>query len=247
MKDAWIRPLEEYKGLLTRCAPGGHEAAVHLLLKHDVPRGPVLDLASGSGALAARLRDAGFGDIQCVDLDTGKFACPGMVPLSLDLNTSFADALDRRYAVVTATEIVEHLESPRNFLRNIRWVLLDDGYLLISTPNVATWKGRLKFLLTGELRYFDAEQYRVNHHISPITDTQMRLMLAETGFDLVEKITVGDFSGPLRRALLRPLDLLFRVLLRGDVCGEVNMYLARRAAAERPSTPADWTGAAGAG
>lgn len=241
MKHMWIRPLERYRDLVNRCAPGGHEAAVRMLLKHGVPRGPVLDLASGSGALAARLRDAGFGDIQCVELDTGKFGCPGLTPLALDLNADFADRLQRRYAVATATEIVEHLDSPRQFLRNIRRVLLDEGYLLISTPNVATWKGRLKFLFTGDLRYFDEPQYRVNHHISPITDTQMRLMLRETGFDLVEKTTVGDFSGPLRRALLRPLDVLFRLLMRGDVCGEVNMYLARRAESERRTLPTDWT------
>jgi SAM-dependent methyltransferase len=224
-----------------RCAPGTHEAAMELLLRHAVARSGVLDLASGSGAFVARLRDQGFADLHAVELDEKKFQCDGIKPRAVDLNGEFAAQFDRKFTLVSAIEIVEHLDSPRRFLRQIRQLLTDDGHLLISTPNFADVIGRMKFLLTGELRYFDEGQYRYNHHISPITDTQMRLMLHEVGFDLVESVTAGDFGGGARGLLLKMARRIAAVMMRGVRNGEVHIYLAKRASQERNVKPTDWT------
>lgn len=229
-----------YKGLAMRCAPGVHEAGVEIMVRHGVPRVGVLDLAAGSGAFVARLRDAGFTDLHAVELDRKKFECEGIVPRAVDLNGAFAGEFDRTFGVVSAIEIVEHLENPRGFLRQIRQLLAEGGYVLISTPNVANAIGRVKFLVTGELRYFDEGQYRYNHHISPITDTQMRLMLHEVGFDLVERVTVGSFDRGIRGMVMKMARAVGKIVMRGVREGEVNMYLARKGEGERRGRPTDW-------
>ena len=61
---------------------------------------------------------------------------------------------------MTATEVIEHLDSPRDFLKQIHAILDDDGWLAISLPNVASWQGRIKFLLKGELWGFGERNYR---------------------------------------------------------------------------------------
>ena len=113
-----------------------------------------LDLASGSGAFLAQLRDGGFTDLDAVELDEKAFGFPGIKPRHLDLNGDFASQIERRYGLITALEILEHLDSPRHFLREIHKLLEPEGYLLLSTPNIANWAGRLRFFLAGSTGNF---------------------------------------------------------------------------------------------
>lgn len=226
--NLWRIPKSKYKGLEARCAPGLHEAAAKQLLHNNVPRFGVLDLASGTGAFLARLRDNGFDDLHSIELDTKRFEIENITPCALDLNSDFASQMDRRFNVVTAIEIIEHLDNPRHLLRQVRLLLEDQGYLLVSTPNISHWLGRIKFALTGDLRPFEANQYYLMRHITPMTDVQMRLMLKEIGFDLVNVVRAGSFAGPLRRAVLLPAASLFRLLFGKKVLGVVTIYLARK-------------------
>jgi 2-polyprenyl-3-methyl-5-hydroxy-6-metoxy-1,4-benzoquinol methylase len=222
--------LQKYKHLYMLCAPGTHEAAAGLLLKHTGPRAGVLDLAAGTGALLLRLKDAGFSDLHATELDPAKFGpVEGVTPRVVDLNTDFAAPLGRRFGVVLAIEIIEHLESPRHFLSQVRELMEDDGLLLLSTPNVADWIGRLKFLFTGELRYFTEWHYRRNGHISPLTDTQLRLLLKETGFGVIDATTAGSFFGPAKRVMTAPLRWMFHLIGGRRTSGDVNVYLLAKA------------------
>jgi 2-polyprenyl-3-methyl-5-hydroxy-6-metoxy-1,4-benzoquinol methylase len=211
-----------------RCSPGTHEAALSLLQRHGASQKSVLDLAAGSGAFLARLLDNGFTDLHAVELNVGKFLLDDVRPLSLDLNTDFAQRFSSRFQLITAIEIIEHLDSPRHFLRQVHQLLPDGGLLLLSTPNVAHWVGRLRFLLSGELRMFDEVPQRTIRHISPIIDSQMRLMLRETGFSVVESLAAGEAYGPLKRLVTMPIALPFRLLGGPSVRGDVLLYLARR-------------------
>ena len=193
------RARETYAGLLMHCAPGTHEAALTLLGRGGAPWQGVLDLGAGTGAFLARLRDAGYTDLEAVDRNPARFQLDGVHCASLDLNAEFAGQLSRSFDLVTALEIIEHLDSPRAFLRQVHSLLTSEGMLLLSTPNVAHWAGRRKFLLTGDLRMFEGGLYHRMRHISPVTETQMRLMLAEVGFAVVGSATAGEFRGPLKR------------------------------------------------
>jgi SAM-dependent methyltransferase len=230
---AWSVGLQKYKQLYMLCAPGTHEAAAGLLLKHAGPKAGVLDLAAGTGALLLRLKDAGFTDLHATELDPAKFGpVEGVTPRVVDLNADFAASFGRRFAVVLAIEIVEHLESPRHFLSQARDLMEDDGLLLLSTPNVADWIGRLKFLWTGELRYFTEWHYRRNGHISPLTDTQLRMLLMETGFRVLDATTAGSFFGPAKRIATAPLRWMFRLIGGRRTSGDVNVYLIAKAPIE---------------
>ena len=235
----WRKPLGTYDGLIMRCAPGTHEAAAEMLLRHVTNRLPVLDLASGSGAMLARLRDSGFKDLDAVEIDREAFKFPGIEPRHVDLNGEFSKAIERRYGLVTAIEILEHLDSPRHFLREIHALLEPGGHLLLSTPNVANWTGRLRFLLKGEHRQFQEHDYRYQRHISPTTDVQMRLMLPEIGFRLVDSVVTGTFFGPLKRAMLSPVIGLARMAWGAMGDRDVRVYLAERVEPDRSSSGAN--------
>jgi len=235
----WRKELGSYDGLIMRCAPGTHEAAVAMLVKHVSVRPAVLDLASGSGSLLARLRDNGFTDLDAVEIERQAFKFPNLEPRHVDLNGEFSKLIDRRYGLITAIEILEHLDSPRHFLREIHELLQPGGHLLLSTPNIANWTGRLRFLLSGEQRQFREHDYRYQRHISPTTDVQMRLMLAEAGFRLVDSVVAGSFFGPVKRAVLAPVISLARLAWGAMGDRDVRIYLAERVEPDRSSPGAN--------
>lgn len=214
-----------------RCAPGTHEAAMKLVAAHVPKDARVLDLASGTGAFLARLRDNGYGNLSAVELNVEGFSVDGVTPQAIDLNLSFADELPHDFGLVTAIEIIEHLDCPRQFLRNVRAILSDGGHLLLTTPNVAHWLGRVRFLLSGELRQFQRRDYDHQRHISPITDIQLRLIFEEIGFDVIARRTAGTFFGPIKRAIFWPFERI--------AGGDVQIYLVRKTAGSTASAGRD--------
>ena len=76
MSGLWWRDGGHYKGQRVHGSPGTQEAAVALLLSHDPPRSSVLDIASGSGVMLLRLKEAGFGDVHAIARTPGKTSGP---------------------------------------------------------------------------------------------------------------------------------------------------------------------------
>jgi SAM-dependent methyltransferase len=199
-----------------------------MILRHVGPCAGVLDLGTYAGALLSRLQDAGFTDLHGSDLDTTEFSVDRAAFTRLDLNEDFSRHFTRRFSLITATDVIEHVDSPRNFLQQTRMLLEDDGQLAISLPNVAFWEGRAKFLLKGELWGFGDKNYRLQRHISPITFEQMTLMMQEIGLEVVECGAVGSFARPLRWVVTAPLWIPMRILGGKSTLGESALFLAKK-------------------
>jgi SAM-dependent methyltransferase len=229
MNNLWRLPPDEYKGLPIRCAPNTHAVALSLLTDHTSVRERVLDLAAGSGAWLARLNDAGFDLFTAVELDTKRFEFIQVTPLPLDLNRDFSQKLDSsNFNLITALEIIEHLDCPRNFLKTIHQLLAKDGYLLVTTPNIGHWSGRLRFLASAEHRYFKESDYYEQRHITAITDLHMKLMFREIGYELVAYQTSGSFFGLFKKILLLPMSFFFKAFLGSHTDGDCCIYLVKK-------------------
>lgn len=214
MNNLWRLPPDEYKGLPIRCAPNTHAVALSLLTTNTSVRERVLDLAAGSGAWLARLNDVGFKQV---------------TPLPLDLNSDFSQKLDSSdFNLITALEIIEHLDCPRNFLKTIHQLLANDGYLLVTTPNIGHWSGRLRFLASAEHRYFKESDYYQQRHITAITDLHMKLMFREIGYELVAYQTGGSFFGLFKRILVLPMSFFFKAVLGSHTDGDCCIYLVKK-------------------
>ncbi len=223
------KPLEAYKGLLCGCAPGTHAALVAMIGRRVTQRAGVLDIGAHAGALLHRLRDAGFTDLTGADLDTTRFALPDAAFLRLELNQPFSRQFDRQFRLITCTDVIEHLDSPRNFLVEARALLHDDGYLALSFPNVAFWEGRCKFLLKGELWGFGARNYRVQRHISPMTAELTHMLAREVGYEVVEAGTGGSFATAARSLATFPIWGPLRVFGGPTTLGESSLFLLKKA------------------
>jgi len=146
---------------------GLHEfVAQRVLARYARPGIHAVDLGSGPGAMAARLLGLGC-DVLAVDHDDAGFE--GGVPHRLvDFNQpNFAAAVgEHNFDLVTAIEVIEHVESPIGFLRNIGRLLTPHGVAVLTTPNVDSLPARVKFLFAGKIRTMDERGEPT--HISPI-------------------------------------------------------------------------------
>jgi hypothetical protein len=124
--------------------------------------------------------------------------------------------------------VIEHLDSPRLFLKEAYKLLDENGWLAISLPNVASWQGRIKFLLKGELWGFGEKNYRLQRHISPITGEQMAMMMREIGFEIVEMGSAGSFSTPLMNVITSPIWAASKLLGGISPLGECAIFLAKK-------------------
>src|SRR3712207_3170102 len=145
-----------------------------------------VDIGAGSGALATRLAELGS-DVLAVERDLARFsATVPVVAMDLDDREMPQELVGRRFDLVTAVEVIEHVENPIAFLRLVASFLRTDGTAVITTPNVDNILARAKFLARGEIRMMDAAGDPT--HISPIfLDLMIRQYLPRSGLELVAR------------------------------------------------------------
>lgn len=190
---------------------GLHEfVSQRVLARYARPGIRAVDLGSGPGAMAARLEPFGC-DVLAVDRDARGFE--GGVPhLSVDFNQpDFASQIgEGLFDLVTAIEVIEHVENPICFLRNVGRLLAPGGIAALTTPNVDSLPARVKFLLSGKIRTMDERSEPT--HISPIFfDLFQRQLLPLASAELRDHLLFPPDGYQLTR---RPLAWLFRIVSR---------------------------------
>jgi 2-polyprenyl-3-methyl-5-hydroxy-6-metoxy-1,4-benzoquinol methylase len=195
-------------GIHTTTNKGLHEfVAERVLARYAHPGIRAADLGSGPGAMAARV--ASFGcDVLAVDRSAEGFEA-GLPHFALDFDQNdFASQLGpASFDLITAIEVIEHVESPIGFLRNIRRLLSPGGVALITTPNVDSLPARAKFLLTGKIRTMD--EFSEPTHISPIFwDLLNRQFLTRAGLRVREHFLFPPKGYQLSR---KPIAWMFRI------------------------------------
>jgi 2-polyprenyl-3-methyl-5-hydroxy-6-metoxy-1,4-benzoquinol methylase len=113
--------------------------------------------------------------------------------------------------VVAAFEVIEHLFSPRDFVRACAAVVAPGGLLVLSCPNV---KGFDLMQLKERSDTVDVEHLNYFHPVS------LRRLVSESGFEVLQILTPGMLDAELvrKKALageysLKPSAFLRRVLL----------------------------------
>jgi 2-polyprenyl-3-methyl-5-hydroxy-6-metoxy-1,4-benzoquinol methylase len=214
-------------GRLVRALDGTHELVAETALRYVSSGARALDLGAGSGALAERLQAAGF-RVTAADI-TNYFELTTEF-VKLDLNDpGFERTLSSEFELITAVEVIEHLENPTAFLRSICRLLKPSGVAILTTPNVENVPARLKFLLRGDVRAMDKN---APEHVTPIhLDLFFRQIVPRSGLTLVDHFVHPENDFPLTgRRYLVPFLRIFVPFLKGPaLTGDCHFLVLKRA------------------
>lgn len=186
----------------------------------------IVDLAAGQGAFSKRLIDNGFSNVKSVDLTDEYWKIPTQPLTIIDLTKNFSNELGNDFDIIIALEIIEHIENPYHFLRQIHKSLKKGGMLFLSTPNVESTASRLIHLYNGRLRYF-SEKETDNHHITPIYGWYLENAFRKIGYSIMKKCFTTNstlISNSFKSKLIEPLISLFNLAIKGDKLGENRIY-----------------------
>jgi SAM-dependent methyltransferase len=211
---------------LERAYADSHQVA--LRLASDELPGRALDLGAGQGAISQALKDRGF-EVTATDVNTAQFRAAAVPCLKFDLNERLPFP-DGSFDLVMAIEILEHLESPRAFLREIFRLVKPGGLAVVTTPNITSLPSRVLFLATGWFDLFVPTRKRLEDpldagadgHITPLPAWLLRYDLRQTGFKIERTGYSMAYVPGVPRAVLR--------FFRGPLSGRVGLYAVRRPA-----------------
>jgi 2-polyprenyl-3-methyl-5-hydroxy-6-metoxy-1,4-benzoquinol methylase len=165
------------------------------------PRGALLDIAAGAGYTSHVLNKMGF-DVTATEINTAQFIAEGVTVQPVDLNQGLPYS-DAAFPNVLALEIIEHLEAPSRFVREVARVLAPGGTAVISTPNITTIGSKVRFMFKNEFNLFydvpkrlkDPLDERAAGHISPMPLWLLRYFIEEAGLSVVRTHYTRELMG----------------------------------------------------
>jgi 2-polyprenyl-3-methyl-5-hydroxy-6-metoxy-1,4-benzoquinol methylase len=188
---------------------------------------PILDIGCGTGAWLHRLRDQGFTKLHGMDIDTAQFALREVPIFANDLNAGEWTLAPEEFRLITAIEVVEHLQNIENFFRNLHRHLEDEGLCLITTPNIHSLHARLRYFLTADMKQFG--KLGDPTHLFPMLGATLERLSERHGFAIAQQWGYpgsGDAVGarPWVNATVR----LLRRVLPEPIGGDVYCVLLRK-------------------
>ncbi len=205
------KSIETYRGLTIHADTGLHDQMMALVREHLPGSSSVIDVGAGAGAFSARLIEAGF-SVTPVDIDPDKWALPEIELRVADINQGVPDDLIGVFDAACALEVIEHVENPWQFMRDIASLVKPRGYLFLSTPNVSSFWSRLVFLRRGRFPQFDVPAIEYGH-INPMTPFALELVASRTDWEIVTMRPGGYL--PVFDLSIRDAKLIPRNIARG--------------------------------
>lgn len=171
--------------------------SVHQKIIHNVGKNKkVLDVGCSEGLLAKRMYQNNC-TVVGIELDNeaalkAKSFCKEVIVGDVEsaiLNQKYLNHFD----VIVFADILEHLKDPLRLLMTFKKYLNNDGYIIVSIPNITNWKIRLQ-LLFGKFEY---KEYGIldNGHLRFFNEKGATKLVNDAGFEIVElDLSVGDVN-----------------------------------------------------
>ena len=215
---------DNYKGIPAHAAAGLHDEIFReVCQRFSASRGPILELAAGSGALTQRLLDHGF-DVHPVDLSADTWRVPDVAPEIADFNRpGWTGTLKRpRYAQIVAAEVIEHLDNPRGFMRDIHALLEPGGTAIVTTPNPLSAMSTALSLVDSRYYVFDRKYYYDAGHVSMLPPWMLRCHAEEAGLGVEKLVTVCEprFDSAVKTAVYGAWRIIFSTVRRQRELGK---------------------------
>ena len=185
-----------------------YQAVLQAAAAHSAKFNQHLDVGAGQGWLIELLRGRFQTQSRACDYTTALMKLPGEKVDVVNLNHEALPYADAHFDLLTATEVIEHLEHYRQALREFFRVLKPGGLCIVTTPNVLNVNSRLRYLwfgfanLFGPLPVRNSALYSTGGHINPVSYFYVAHALLDAGFESVSVTVDKDQRSSLAKAVL---------------------------------------------
>ena len=181
--------------------------------------GRLADIGCGSGDLWRALRgrfSSGIG------LDAVRY--DGLPPDRefhvADLDAARLPRPDASVDAAAAVEVIEHLENPRAFLRELARIVRPGGWVVVTTPNQLSALSLLTLVLKGRFSAFQDGSYPA--HRTALLEVDLRRIMTECGlrdlavtFTRLGRLPLSAWHYPGAIAALAPRRLSDNIVIAG--------------------------------
>ena len=177
------------------------------ILKHlESMRGlQILDVGCGSGTLGRLLKENGnYVEGITISEEEAQIAGEKLDNLYvLDIENDLSP-IRKKYDFIIFADVLEHLRDPWGVLKNFKSCLTEQGKIIISVPNIATWSIRFSLML-GKFEYKDTGLMDISH---------LRFFTLKTCREMVQKagyaITAVDVTPNFTYVFIRLIKFLYK-------------------------------------
>jgi methionine biosynthesis protein MetW len=179
-------------------------------------RKSVLDVGCATGKLLQRLGDEKGCQTAGIEMDSvlaeqARPRCHQLVAGNIEtLDLPFQPG---QFDIIVFADVLEHLQNPGAVLKKLKVYLKDNGYVLVSIPNIAFISARVNLLL-GRFNYA-AYGIMDRGHVRFFTLRSAKELVSESGFQVVSVEGYNQVRD--RYFLLRPLGRLWKTLFATDL------------------------------
>ncbi len=200
---------------------------------HAAKNCKIVDVGCGSGAMLDRLAERGYTNLWGLDIAPPPTGRPGITFVECDLDACVTPLEDESVDLAVSVEVFEHVENIGSLLAELSRILSPGGKILATTPNVHSVEARLRYLLLGRLKQFDAIGDPT--HILPIFHVPFERTLRRHGFEIERSWGFPlDGSSPTSRGGLRlAAGALRAVGVKGSPDGDQLCLVIRKSADRR--------------
>ena len=157
-------------------------ATVARLLDPRRAAGVLADVGCGTGGLAREVRGR-FAQIVGVDAVRYEGLSDAVTFVGADLDSARLPLDDGSADVTAAVEVIEHLENPRAFVRELTRITKPGGWIVVTTPNQLSGLSLLTLAVKGRFSAFQERDYPA--HRTALLEIDLRRIAAECGIEQV--------------------------------------------------------------
>lgn len=158
--------------------------------------GKILDIGCGDGELTLLIKEKTKAEIYGVDIseDALKIARKKGIKIKIaDIDGNKIPYEDEFFDAIFCGDIIEHLVNTDDFVKELNRILKTNGYVVLTTPNLASWHNRLLLLFGYTPAFLDStvytkvEPFELCGHVRLFTKRTIKNLFESFGFE-VEKM-----------------------------------------------------------